>query len=76
MEDKQSSKKRKLKNKDSIDSDNANNEDKIELDEKKWKNNFDIQKQIVLLEKTNKDLKNKVESLKKIKNLIIMFWLD
>ena len=29
MEDKQSSKKRKLKNKDSIDSDNANNEDKI-----------------------------------------------
>ena len=65
MEDKQSSKKRKLKNKDSIDSDNANNEDKIELDEKKWKNNFDIQKQIVLLEKTNKDLKNKVESLRK-----------
>lgn len=65
MEDKQSSEKNELKNKDSIGSDDDNNEDKIELDEKKWKNNFDIQKQIVLLEKTNKDLKNKVESLKK-----------
>ena len=37
MEDKQSSEKNELKNKDSIGSDNANNEDKIELDEKNEK---------------------------------------
>ena len=73
MEDKQSSKTYILKGKDSIGSEDGNNEDDIELDEKNEKIILDMQKQIVLLEKTNKDLKNKVESLKKIKNLIIMF---
>jgi hypothetical protein len=47
MEDKQSSKTYELKGKDSIGSEDGNNEDKIELDEKII---LDMQKQIVLLE--------------------------
>ena len=64
MEDKQSSEKNELKNKDSIGSEDGNNEDKIELDEKNEKI-IGYAKTNSFIRKSNKDLKNKVESLTK-----------